>query len=162
MDHDRSAAVAAQPTTGLPLDALVPVRRTRAPYPCRLPVAVHMPVPVRDARSRLRGPATGTGATQTHGTMNSRIASVSAFERFGPHAVNPTREALLSLRERGELSTSVVPVVLPVTFDGAATVLLARAARERATACLILGLAAGSDCVRVERYAYNEANSPMR
>ena len=84
---------------------------------------------------------------------------VSAFEPFGSNATNPTRDALRAFRADGRLGADVATVILPVTFDGAGTILLARIAREAPAACLMFGLAVESQTMRIEQFAHNEADT---
>lgn len=80
---------------------------------------------------------------------------VSGFEAFAHHPSNPTAEAVRRLERERRLAARAAFVVLPVTWRGAARVLLARAAREGARGCLLFGLAARATTMRVERCAYN-------
>jgi pyroglutamyl-peptidase len=80
---------------------------------------------------------------------------VTGFEAFGAYPLNPTAEVVRRLARAPLPTGRLVPLVLPVTWSGAAAVLLARMAREGAHGCLLFGLAAESRAMRVERCAHN-------
>ncbi|MBD5787336.1 pyroglutamyl-peptidase I [Cellulosimicrobium terreum] len=82
---------------------------------------------------------------------------VSGFEPFGGAATNPSWEVARLLAERSAelVGADVVPVRLPVTFDGAWPALEEAVRAHDPQVVVALGLAQGSDRVRLERVAIN-------
>lgn len=83
---------------------------------------------------------------------------VTGFEPFGGDAVNASWEAVSRLAagwdERAE-GAALVAVRLPVTFAGSAATLARAVAEHRPDVVVAVGLAAGTDTVRLERVAVN-------
>jgi pyroglutamyl-peptidase len=83
-----------------------------------------------------------------------RTVLVTGFERFGPHAANPTEEAVRRLP--GTLAGArVVAGVLPVVYGRCAEAAVALIAEHRPDAVVLTGLAAGRRAVTPERVAIN-------
>ncbi|TLP95066.1 pyroglutamyl-peptidase I [Nesterenkonia salmonea] len=90
---------------------------------------------------------------------------VSAFEPFGGAAQNPSQNVVQELIRRAERNQLIaqkehrgvvlIPVLLPVEFTTAAQI-LAHAASEHSPRLVIsVGLAAGTDTIRLERVGLN-------
>ncbi len=86
---------------------------------------------------------------------------VSGFEPFASVSINPSGDCVASLRAEGVGGPETAWTVLPVTWSGAARVLMARADRIEARGCLMFGVSSGTQCLRVERTAYNLAASRL-
>jgi pyroglutamyl-peptidase len=86
---------------------------------------------------------------------------VTGFEPFGGDAVNSSWEAVRLLADHWDDpdGTDLVPVRLPVTFEGAVRVLEAAVADNEPDVVVCTGLAAGAEAVRVERVAVNVADA---
>lgn len=80
---------------------------------------------------------------------------VSGFEPFGGDDTNPSWETARALAERGRelVGGDVVAVRLPVTFAGAWPALEAAVREHEPTVVVALGLAGGTDAIRLERVA---------
>ncbi|QAY70894.1 pyroglutamyl-peptidase I [Xylanimonas protaetiae] len=82
-------------------------------------------------------------------------ALVTGFEPFGGDAVNASWEAVRSLTATWDDDAALVPLLLPVTFDGAAAALTRAVADHRPDVVVAVGLASGTTAVRLERVAVN-------
>lgn len=82
---------------------------------------------------------------------------VSGFESFTGVEDNPSGAVVRRMRQRSDGDGELDFVVLPVTWSGAARVLLARADKDEARGVLMFGVAAGDTSLRVERCAWNLA-----
>ncbi|WP_166429866.1 pyroglutamyl-peptidase I [Nesterenkonia sphaerica] len=90
---------------------------------------------------------------------------VSAFEPFGGAQRNPSHDVVQELTrraERGQLSAQqehagvvVVPVLLPVEFSTAGQLLTRAISEHRPALVISVGLAAGTDTIRLERVGLN-------
>jgi pyroglutamyl-peptidase len=82
---------------------------------------------------------------------------VSGFESFTGVEDNPSGAVVRRMRQRADGGGELDFVVLPVTWSGAARVLLARADKAEVRGVLMFGVAAGDASLRVERCAWNLA-----
>ena len=79
---------------------------------------------------------------------------ITGFEPFGGRSDNLSWEAVSLLPDRAEAG-SIVKLLLPVTFAGAAELALREAERTHADAVLAVGLAAGRRAITPEAVAIN-------
>lgn len=86
--------------------------------------------------------------------MRARIV-VTGFEPFASYEVNPSAEGVRTLARDARAVERARFVVLPVTYRGAGTLLLAHAAAERAAGCLLFGVSRRARGLVLERRAYN-------
>ncbi len=78
---------------------------------------------------------------------------VTGFEPFGADSVNPSGEAVLKLTDKNDYT--LFKKILPVTWDGAFSALSDAWDEFQPDAVLMVGLAGGSDRVRIERVGIN-------
>lgn len=95
----------------------------------------------------------------------ARRVLISSFEPFGGLTYNPSSEVaaevasaaetelLVTQREHGPVAVSTV--VLPVEFTAAAQLLIAAVQKHRPDVVISVGLAAGTESVRLERVGLN-------
>ncbi|PFG19739.1 pyroglutamyl-peptidase I [Serinibacter salmoneus] len=89
----------------------------------------------------------------------TRTVLVTGFEPFGGDATNSSWEVAREVARTWEGPGVLVPERLPVTFAGAPLALREAITRVRPAVVLCLGLAAGTDRVRLERVAINLADA---
>lgn len=80
---------------------------------------------------------------------------LTGFEPFGGDVVNPSGDAVRRLAAEWDRPASLVTEVLPVTFAGAAARLRALIAEHSPDVVLAVGLAGGTEAIRIERVAVN-------
>lgn len=85
---------------------------------------------------------------------------VTGFDRFGLHVANSSQLVVEALAKRRASGVSFE--VLPVTFQGAGERVEARIRSQRLDALVMLGMAAGSFALRLERQARNRDASAAR
>jgi pyroglutamyl-peptidase len=80
---------------------------------------------------------------------------LTGFQPFGGHHTNPSQQ--IAERLHGEVigGARVIGITLPVAFAESTDLLTAEIAEHKPTLVLSLGLAAGSTCLEVERFAVN-------
>ena len=83
---------------------------------------------------------------------------LTGFEPFAGFAANPTQRLVEEVERRPAPDVEVVPVLLPVTFDGALARVRAAIDEHEPDGVLSLGLAAGRTCVTPERIGVNVAH----
>lgn len=79
---------------------------------------------------------------------------ITGFEPFGSHRNNPSQHLLEQL-QRDCPNPSVDYLLLPVSYERAAPVVLKRRIEIDAHTVVMFGLAAGSTSVRLEQFAHN-------
>lgn len=84
---------------------------------------------------------------------------LTGFEPFGGDAVNPSGDAVRRVGASWRGPAELVVEVLPVTFAGAAARLRELITAHRPDVVIAVGLAGGSDRIRVERIAVNLADA---
>lgn len=84
---------------------------------------------------------------------------LTGFEPFGGDAVNPSGDAVRRVGASWHGPAELVVEVLPVTFAGASARLRELIAAHRPDVVIAVGLAGGSDRIRVERIAVNLADA---
>lgn len=84
---------------------------------------------------------------------------LTGFEPLGGDAVNPSGDAVRRVGASWRGPAELVVEVLPVTFAGAATRLRELITAHRPDVVIAVGLAGGSDRIRVERIAVNLADA---
>lgn len=89
-------------------------------------------------------------------SLGVKTILVTGFEVFGDHASNPTGDAVRAFFAAPELRRIGSFLVLPVTWRGAAQVLLAKRAREHARGVISFGLSPRATELRIERVAFNQ------
>ena len=83
---------------------------------------------------------------------------LTGFEPFAGYAANPTQRLVAETDAACVPGAEVVPVLLPVTFEGALARVRGALDEHRPDAVLSLGLAAGRTCVTPERVGVNIAH----
>lgn len=80
---------------------------------------------------------------------------LTGFQPFGGHRSNPSQQIAERLHGKEISAARVVGITLPVAFAESAELLTAAIAEHSPTLVISLGLAAGSTCLGVERFAIN-------
>lgn len=80
---------------------------------------------------------------------------LTGFEPFGGDAHNPTRDAVLRVRERWTGPHKLVTAILPVTFAGAPAALQRLVDAEQPDIVIATGVAGGRGRISVERVGLN-------
>ncbi len=93
--------------------------------------------------------------------MATNTVLVSGFESFADVADNPSGAVVRRMRRHADGGGELDFVVLPVTWAGAARVLLARADKAEARGVLMFGVSARDTEIRVERCAWNLAEAEV-
>ena len=80
---------------------------------------------------------------------------LTGFQPFGGHKTNPSQQIAERLHGETISGARVIGVTLPVAFAESTELLTAAIAEHKPALVISLGLAAGSTCLEVERFAVN-------
>ena len=80
---------------------------------------------------------------------------LTGFQPFGGYQTNPSQQIAERLHGETISGAQVMGITLPVAFAESAELLAAAIAEHQPTLVISLGLAAGSTCMEVERFAVN-------